>query len=162
MILVLVSVKEYFKLGQRICPMSNNKITNKHKKLKSPYFHQDLGIRGRPIDGVSSIIREPSLVLHKNISTQKRLTRAFFDIPCVELAKALLGRILVRVSNGITMKGCIVETESYLGCDDKASISYGGRITEKSKPMYMTPGTTFVYLTYGMYSMMNISSRGKL
>uniref|UniRef100_A0A1B6K7A4 DNA-3-methyladenine glycosylase n=2 Tax=Homalodisca liturata TaxID=320908 RepID=A0A1B6K7A4_9HEMI len=91
----------------------------------------------------------------------KRLKFPFFDIPCIELAKALLGKILVRVlPNGIVLKGLIVETESYLGNEDKASISFGGKITEKSKPMYMKPGTTFVYLTYGMYSLINISSQG--
>ncbi|KDR23034.1 probable DNA-3-methyladenine glycosylase isoform X2 [Zootermopsis nevadensis] len=90
-----------------------------------------------------------------------RLKDSFYDVPCEDLAKGLLGKILVRrLSDGTVLKGHIVETECYLGGDDKASHSYKGRITERSKPMYMKPGTTYVYITYGMYHCFNISSQG--
>lgn len=59
------------------------------------------------------------------------------------------------------MKGIIVETECYPGGDDKASQSFGGKKTERNAPMYMSPGTAYVYLTYGMYFCFNISSQGK-
>jgi DNA-3-methyladenine glycosylase len=90
-----------------------------------------------------------------------RLRDSFYNVPCEDLAKGLLGKVLVRrLNDGTLIKGRIVETECYLGGDDKASHSYNGRITERSKPMYMKPGTAYVYITYGMYHCFNISSQG--
>ncbi|XP_069685654.1 uncharacterized protein [Periplaneta americana] len=91
----------------------------------------------------------------------KRFRESFFDVPCEDLAKKLLGTVLVRrLDDGTILKGRIVETECYLGGEDKASHSYNGRITERSRPMYMKPGTTYVYFTYGMYHCFNVSSQG--
>ncbi|XP_021942418.1 DNA-3-methyladenine glycosylase-like isoform X3 [Zootermopsis nevadensis] len=90
-----------------------------------------------------------------------RFTDSFFDVPCEDLAKGLLGKILVRrLSDGTVLKGCIVETECYPGGEDKGSCSHNGRITENMKAVYMKPGTAFVYSTYGMYHCFNISSQG--
>lgn len=98
---------------------------------------------------------------HLDLSANSRLRDSFFDVPCEELARKLLGKILVRRLDARTvLKGRIVETESYLGGDDKASKSYNGKVTESNRPMYMKPGTAFVYLTYGMYHILNISSQG--
>jgi DNA-3-methyladenine glycosylase len=58
------------------------------------------------------------------------------------------------------LKGKIVETESYLGIEDKASHTYGGKLTPRNISMYMLPGTIYVYITYGMYHCFNISSQG--
>ncbi|XP_018328288.1 DNA-3-methyladenine glycosylase isoform X2 [Agrilus planipennis] len=88
-----------------------------------------------------------------------KLGRNFFDIPCYNLAVYLLGKILVRkLEDGTLLKARIVETECYLGGDDKASNSYNGRKTPGNEPMYMKAGTAYVYMTYGMYFCMNISS----
>ncbi|XP_032454055.1 DNA-3-methyladenine glycosylase isoform X4 [Nasonia vitripennis] len=71
-------------------------------------------------------------------------------------------KILVRkLDDGTILKGRIVETESYLGIVDKASATYQGKVTLRNIPMYMDPGTIFVYLTYGMYHCFNISSGGE-
>lgn len=92
---------------------------------------------------------------------QECLKDAFYDVPCEQLARALLGKILVRrLENGRILKGRIVETECYLGGEDKASHSYGGKMTERNAPMFMKPGTAYVYFTYGMYYCFNISSQG--
>lgn len=97
----------------------------------------------------------------ENTTFENRLTDKFFDVPCIELAKKLLGKILVRAEdNRILMKGKIVETECYLGGSDKASHSHNNRMTPKNKPMFMKPGSIYVYLTYGMYHCINISSQG--
>ncbi|XP_024940955.1 putative 3-methyladenine DNA glycosylase isoform X3 [Cephus cinctus] len=89
-----------------------------------------------------------------------RLSYDFFDVPCETLAQNMLGKILVRqLDNGTILKGRIVETESYLGVVDKASHTYQHRITPRNAPMYMPPGTIYVYLTYGMYHCFNVSSQ---
>ncbi|XP_003739583.1 probable DNA-3-methyladenine glycosylase [Galendromus occidentalis] len=94
--------------------------------------------------------------------TPQRVGRDFFDVGCVQLARKLLGNHLVRrLKDGRILRAKIVETESYLGGQDKASHSFNNRRTERNEPMYMEPGTAYVYLTYGMYYCFNISSRGE-
>ncbi|XP_028151354.1 uncharacterized protein LOC114344732 isoform X2 [Diabrotica virgifera virgifera] len=89
-----------------------------------------------------------------------RLLKEDFDKSCKDLALYLLGKILVRkLQDNTILKGRIVETESYLRGEDKASHSYNGRRTEANEPMYMPAGTCYVYMTYGMYHCFNISSR---
>ncbi|XP_015377141.1 PREDICTED: DNA-3-methyladenine glycosylase-like [Diuraphis noxia] len=74
---------------------------------------------------------------------------------------SLLGKVLVRrLDDGIIVRGRIVETESYLGHEDAASQSFKGKVTPRNEPMFMKPGTAYVYMTYGMYHCFNISSKG--
>ncbi|XP_069841472.1 DNA-3-methyladenine glycosylase isoform X2 [Dendropsophus ebraccatus] len=94
-------------------------------------------------------------------SKKMRHLSDFYDKPCIELAKAFLGQILVRrLPDGTELRGRIVETESYLGGEDEASHSRGGKRTERNVAMYMKPGTIYVYQIYGMYFCMNVSSHG--
>lgn len=80
----------------------------------------------------------------------------------LRLMEKLTGKVLVRkLENGTILKGRIVETESYLGVEDKASHTYKGKVTPRNIPMYMPPGTIYVYFTYGMYHCFNISSQGE-
>ncbi|XP_018569225.1 probable DNA-3-methyladenine glycosylase [Anoplophora glabripennis] len=93
-------------------------------------------------------------------SNCRRLLKEDLDKPCKELAMYLLGKILVRkLEDDKILKGRIVETESYLGGEDKGSHSYSGRRTQANEPMYMPAGTAYVYMTYGMYHCFNISSK---
>ncbi|KAG5859779.1 metyhlpurine-DNA glycosylase [Encephalitozoon hellem] len=80
------------------------------------------------------------------------------EVPCVELAKKLLGKILCRRVKGKIIKGMIVETEAYIGQEDRACHGYGGRKTERNLAMYMRAGTCYVYRIYGKYECFNISS----
>lgn len=89
-----------------------------------------------------------------------RCGREFYNQPCEELAKALLGCVLVRVSEGEECRGVMVETEAYLGSKDKAAHSRGGHRTERNEAMYMQPGTAYVYSVYGVHNCFNISSNG--
>ncbi|CAH1737706.1 unnamed protein product [Aphis gossypii] len=92
---------------------------------------------------------------------RKRLDAQFYETPCEEMAMSLLGKILVRrLDDNTILRGRIVETESYLGHDDAASQSFKGKITPRNEPMFMKPGTAYVYFTYGMYHCFNISSKG--
>ncbi|MPC42199.1 DNA-3-methyladenine glycosylase-like [Portunus trituberculatus] len=90
----------------------------------------------------------------------QKLTEEFYDQECVALAKALLGKVMVRVVEGRRVSARVVETESYLGGPDQASHSCGGKRTPRNEPMYMKPGTAYVYSIYGMYHCFNVSSRG--
>lgn len=59
--------------------------------------------------------------------TPQRLNREYFNVSCYTLANFLLGKLIVhRIENDL-LKGRIIETECYLGGEDKASHSYNGR-----------------------------------
>ena len=92
----------------------------------------------------------------------RRCDRAFFSTDCQSLAKCLLGSVLVRrLDNGDLCRGKIVETEAYLGGDDKASHSFNGKKTQRNVAMFMQAGTAYVYSIYGMHHCFNISSDGE-
>ncbi|KAM9345692.1 DNA-3-methyladenine glycosylase [Symphorus nematophorus] len=93
---------------------------------------------------------------------QHRLGADFFNQPCLSLSKAFIGKVLVRrCADGTELRGRVVETEAYLGGDDKASHSAGGKRTERNTAMFMKPGTIYVYPIYGIYLCMNVSSEGE-
>ncbi|XP_072355152.1 DNA-3-methyladenine glycosylase [Scyliorhinus torazame] len=93
--------------------------------------------------------------------THCRLSSSFFNRPCVTLAKEFLGQVMVRkFPDGREVKGRIVETEAYLGGEDQASHSRGGRQTPRNVAMFMSPGTMYVYQIYGVYFCLNVSSQG--
>uniref|UniRef100_A0A0B7AAI9 DNA-3-methyladenine glycosylase n=2 Tax=Arion vulgaris TaxID=1028688 RepID=A0A0B7AAI9_9EUPU len=89
-----------------------------------------------------------------------RLSTPFFEVPCIDLARALLGQYLVRMVGTQRVSGRIVETEAYLGLEDKAAHSYKGKRTQRNEAMFMQPGTAYVYNIYGMYCCLNISAQG--
>ncbi|XP_077262927.1 putative 3-methyladenine DNA glycosylase isoform X1 [Temnothorax americanus] len=107
-----------------------------------------------------SQLEDPPVTPWEKELSSGRLRYEFFDTPCEELAQRLLGKVLVRyLENGTVLKGRIVETEGYLGAIDKASMTYQNKVTPRNLPMYMPPGTIYVYMTYGMYHCFNISSQ---
>lgn len=85
----------------------------------------------------------------------KPLPREFYSCYTVNVAKKLLGKILVRETNEGLMAGFIVETEAYRGRDDPASHAYRGR-TERNKVMWDKPGKAYVYQIYGIHYCLNI------
>ena len=98
---------------------------------------------------------------HYDCSQCSKLDYLEFDKGGVALSKHLLGKVLIRKVNQHILAGRIVETEAYLGEIDKACHTFGGKVTERTKAMYMPPGTSYVYSIYGMYYCLNISSADK-
>jgi DNA-3-methyladenine glycosylase len=93
---------------------------------------------------------------------QKKLPLSFYSRKdVVQIAKDLIGKVIVTNFNGEITSGRIVETEAYVAHVDKASHSFGGRRTPKNEHMYAAPGTTYVYICYGMHQMMNVVTNAK-
>jgi DNA-3-methyladenine glycosylase len=90
----------------------------------------------------------------------KVLARSFYDRNTVDVAKDLLGKILVRNMNGKTISGIIVETEAYRYKDDPASHTFGG-LTGRNKAMFGPVGMAYVYFTYGMHYCVNAVARSQ-
>ncbi len=74
----------------------------------------------------------------------------------VAISRELLGKYLFTCINGELTGGYIVETEAYNGIIDKASHSFGNRLTPRTKTMYLQGGIAYVYLCYGIHEMFNI------
>ena len=89
------------------------------------------------------------------------LDKSYFKKGALDLAKDLLGKILVREVDGKIIKCKIVETESYIGKIDKASHAYNGRRTKRTEPLFHEGVIAYVYLIYGMYNCMNVISGAK-
>lgn len=89
------------------------------------------------------------------------LNKEFFKRDTLSVAKDLLGKIIVKNDNGFIYKAKIVETEAYLGVDDRAAHTFGDRKTERNKIMYEDAGTVYVYQTYGIHFMLNFVTQDK-
>lgn len=74
----------------------------------------------------------------------------------VQVAKDLLGKVIVTRIDGITTSGIITETEAYAGITDKASHAYGNRRTNRTEVMYAQGGVAYVYLCYGIHHLFNV------
>jgi DNA-3-methyladenine glycosylase len=89
----------------------------------------------------------------------EKLARAFYARDTVIVARELIGKWLVHVSEGVERIGRIVEVEAYLGEHDLAAHSSKG-LTERTKIMFGPPGHAYVYLIYGVHHCMNVVTEG--
>lgn len=88
------------------------------------------------------------------------LPHSFFRRRTEIVASDLLGKKLVRQTDGVRASFMITEVEAYIGPHDLACHSSKGR-TPRTEVMYMDAGTVYVYLIYGMYHMLNIVTEEK-
>ncbi len=92
----------------------------------------------------------------------KKLPIEFYDRPdVVQIAKELVGKILITKFDGILTTGRIVETEAYIGITDMASHSRNGKRTSRNEHMYAGPGISYVYICYGMHHLFNVVTNKK-
>ncbi len=91
------------------------------------------------------------------------LATRFFRRSAETLARDLLGRYVVRREpdpdssrspEPLVLR--IVETEAYLGVGDRASHAWRGRPTDRTRVLFEPGGVAYVYLIYGLHSMLNV------
>lgn len=82
--------------------------------------------------------------------------RSFFLQPPEIVARALLGKILVRRWRGQWLAGRLVEAEAYRGLEDPAAHAFAGK-TARNAVLFGPPGYAYVYSIYGMHFCLNVS-----
>ena len=84
------------------------------------------------------------------------LTSEYYAHPATELAPALLGKLLCRrLPDGTVLRRRITETECYFGEEDTACHAHKGR-TPRTDTLYLAGGVSYVYLCYGIHSLLNL------
>jgi DNA-3-methyladenine glycosylase len=94
------------------------------------------------------------------IASAQLVTREFYQRRTEEVARDLLGKILVRLSpDGIVVLR-VNEVEAYLGPEDPACHTWGGRRTDRVASMWGEAGHAYVYLIYGIHHCLNLVTVG--
>jgi len=83
------------------------------------------------------------------------LKRNFYDRDTLQVARALLGKKLVRLCNGVELSGMISETEAYCGTADSACHAHRGK-TPRNAVMFGAPGHAYIYFSYGLHYLLNL------
>ena len=83
-----------------------------------------------------------------------KLPRSFYDRPTLDVARDLIGKVLVHNRRGVRTSGVIVEVEAYIGESDPACHAAPG-LTKRNAPLYGPPGIAYVYLNYGIHPLVN-------
>lgn len=90
-----------------------------------------------------------------------KLERSFYKKSALILARDLLGKYLIFDINNEKLMAKIVETEAYMGFNDKAAHTYNGKRTPRTEAMYGEEGHAYVYIIYGMYNCLNVVAAEK-
>lgn len=85
------------------------------------------------------------------------LPLSYFAQPATELAPLLLGKLLCRKTEDGVLRLRITETECYFGEEDTACHAHHGR-TPRTDVMYGEGGRAYVYLCYGIHSLLNLTT----
>lgn len=74
----------------------------------------------------------------------------------IQIAKELLGKVLITDFEETTTSGIITEVEAYMAPHDMASHAYNYRRTPRTEIMYLPGGHAYVYLCYGLHHLFNV------
>ena len=91
------------------------------------------------------------MIYSKGGISMARLSYDFYHRPCLEVAKDLVGKVLVYGGQRLR----ISETEAYCGEFDTACHASKGR-TRRTEVLYADAGTIYVYLCYGVHWLLNV------
>jgi len=91
---------------------------------------------------------------------KKTLPRGFYARPTLDVARDLIGKVLVHRRRDAVTSGVIVEVEAYIGESDPACHAAPGP-TRRNQPLYGSPGHAYVYLNYGIHCLMNVVTESK-
>jgi DNA-3-methyladenine glycosylase len=90
------------------------------------------------------------------VNQREILPVEFFHRTAPEVARDLLGAVLISDLGPSRSAGIIVETEAYLGFDDAASHAWRGRRNRQNEGIYSPPGSWYVYRSYGVHWCANL------
>lgn len=90
----------------------------------------------------------------------QRIEYEFFHRPCLEVARDLVGKVLVHRIDEEELRLRISETEAYCGEEDTACHAHKGR-TNRTEVLYADAGTVYIYLCYGVHWLLNIVTGDK-
>lgn len=110
--------------------------------------------------GLESRRKEPRIAAETEVLKAPLLPREFFNRDPRQVARDLLGKVIVRRLGGQALAGRIVEVEAYLGADDAAAHAAAGR-TPRNDVLFGPPGHAYVYFIYGVHYCLNISCMPK-
>lgn len=96
------------------------------------------------------------VIFSRRTASLRSLDREFFSRPPQRVARALLGKVLVRSTKAELLTGRIVETEAYLGEDDAAAHAAAGN-TARTAVLFGPPGHAYVYFIYGNHYCLNVT-----
>jgi DNA-3-methyladenine glycosylase len=88
------------------------------------------------------------------------LDRSFYQRTTEVVARELLGKLLVRADPEGVAVVRLMDVEAYLGIEDPACHTYGGRRTARTETMWGEAGRAYVYLVYGLHSCLNVVTVG--
>jgi DNA-3-methyladenine glycosylase len=89
---------------------------------------------------------------YMNPRENRKLKRSFYENDPFTVCKDMLGKLIVNQSNCGIMTGEIVETEVYIGPDDKASHAYCNKRTKRTSVQFGERGHAYIFRVYGMYN----------
>ena len=85
------------------------------------------------------------------------IASSYFDQPTLELARNLLGQYIVHQHPEGLLVVKIIETEAYMGAEDRAAHSFGNRRTKRTEIMFGEPGLVYTYQMH-THTLMNVVS----
>lgn len=110
------------------------------------------------INFIRSILYQP-MAKYNNF---KKLSADFYLNPdVVDIARQLLGKVIIKKDGQTTRYARIVETEAYAGAEDRASHAFGNKRTVRTETMFAKGGIAYVYLCYGMHHLLNVVTNQK-